>query len=396
MMTISQLCKHIMHMIHAQIHVYDINGKLKTVYGNEGGCQDLFLGDKEFLELLLKKRDQNKPIIYLETQQIIYGIVSDAEELYLVGPCCLDKNVVSASKYLIKMHGLDGKKIYPIYSTSLYMFCEIISMLFEMLSGKTLTRDEVMLQCFCDEQFKDIVQKKLLEVSFSLRENNVVHNPYSQEIREQNAIKNGDLDELQESFRQTYAGELGILAKDELRQYKNLDIVLIVLACRSAIAGGLLPEIAFSMSDAFIQRTEELKSVEEAMVFGRYAEMEYCKAVKKLIGRPRTNPILIQCKELIVQQLYTQISVKKLAHQLDINPDYLSRLFLKEEGVRLTEYIMCEKIEEAKMQLIYTDKTYDEIACTLGFASQSHFGKVFKRFNGMTPRQFQKMQKKDG
>ena len=48
-------------------------------------------------------------------------------------------------------------------------------------------------------------------------------------------------------------GKVGTLAADPLRHEKNMAIVLVVLGCRSAIAGGLLPEVAFSMSDASTQ-----------------------------------------------------------------------------------------------------------------------------------------------
>lgn len=60
-----------------------------------------------------------------------------------------------------------------------------------------------------------------------------------------------------------------LYSHDPLRQAKNLDIVLITLAGRSAIQGGLLPEIAFSMPDAFIQRAKELTNLGEAQALGR-------------------------------------------------------------------------------------------------------------------------------
>lgn len=46
------------------------------------------------------------------------------------------------------------------------------------------------------------------------------------------------MDALERSFEEDYAGTLGTLSKNKLRQYKNLGIVVITLTSRSAIRGG--------------------------------------------------------------------------------------------------------------------------------------------------------------
>lgn len=163
-----------------------------------------------------------------------------------------------------------------------------------------------------------------------------------------------------------------------MRQAKNINIVVITLACRSAITGGLLPEIAFSMSDAFIQHTEEMKDIAELWVFGRQAEMEYCRAVQELSFKAVQNPLVTRCKGMVVSQLHAKLSVKEIAGQLGITPGYLSHLFLREEGIKLTDYIIREKIEASKKQLLYTEMSLDVVANSFGFVSQSHYGQAFK------------------
>ena len=51
-------------------------------------------------------------------------------------------------------------------------------------------------------------------------------------------------------------------------------------------------------------------------------------------------------------------------------------------------YIQKEKIARAKNLLVYSDRSILEISEYLCFNSQSHFGKVFKKETGMTPRQY--------
>ena len=232
------------------------------------------------------------------------------------------------------------------------------------------------------------MKEKVHEVFQTMRESSVVHNPYSQEQREQQAIRTGDLEALYDSFGETYIGKIGTLSRNPLRQAKYLGVVLTAVSSRSAIAAGMFPEIAFSMSDAFIQRIDSVKSESEAYALMRQMEIEYCKAVRQLTGKSGDNQIIKRCKELIFQNLYTRITSQQLAEQLEVNPSYLSRLFLKEEGVKLTDFIAQKKIDVSKDRLRYTDESYTEIALALGFASQSHFGQVFKKWTNLTPKQY--------
>lgn len=388
MMRAEQICNHIIHLIHMPIHVYDEKGQQVTVYVDHGEQQDVVECDGELLKALLEKGRADYPVLYLEVRQIIYGIIKGEDRTYVIGPCSLGHTEAQTVRYLVKAHHMDPHKPYKIFSTSLDTFCEMAMMLYETVTDQMVTKEALLQKNFCDGQLLDSMQEKLHQVFYELRENSAIHNPYSQEEREQEAIRKGDLDALNRSFEESFIGKFGTLSDDPLRQAKNLNIVIITLASRSAIAGGLLPEVAFSMSDAFIQHTEELRDIAEIYVFGRQAEMEYCRAVRDLDCKVNQNPLITRCKGLVVGRLQSRLSVKEIAGQLGITPGYLSHLFLQEEGMKLTDYIVREKIEASKKQLIYSDKSLDSIAYVFGFVSQSHFGQAFKKWAGMTPKQY--------
>lgn len=120
----------------------------------------------------------------------------------------------------------------------------------------------------------------------------------------------------------------------------------------------------------------------------RQVEVEYCTAVRRLSSGSEGNTLVTRCKTLVVQKLHSRLTVKELAGQLEVTPDYLSRLFLREEGIKLSDYIIKEKINYAKQHLAYTDDAYGSLAFSLGFASQSHFGQAFKKWTKMTPKQY--------
>lgn len=388
MLTTEQLCRRIIRLIHAPIRIYDSEGYLIRVFVDKGEQQDPLVCDESLLARLMALGSEDGPRLHLESDEIIYGVIFNENNGYILGPCCLGRDAVAAAKALVRRHKMDAKVPYRVTRVTLDFFCETLLLLYEHLTDRTMNVNELYLQCFGGKELERQMQGRLLEVFYDLRETNTVHNPYSQELREQESIRTGDLEGLYRAFQESYTGRIGTLSRDPVRHAKNLAIVLITLASRSAMAGGLLPEVAYTMSDAFIQQVEELSSIGEVSALCRQAEIEYCAAVAKRSVSGSSNPLIDRCKKLVAEHLHERLSVKELAARLDITSDYLSRLFLQDEGTKLTEYILQRKIDVAKNQLIYTDNSYEAIAHALGFTSQSHFGQVFKKYTGMTPRRY--------
>lgn len=88
--------------------------------------------------------------------------------------------------------------------------------------------------------------------------------------------------------------------------------------------------------------------------------------------------------------LHEKISLTDVARLLHTNPNYISNLFGWCEGIPFTDFVLREKVALARSLLVYSQLSCREIASTLGFSSQSHFGRHFKRSSGMTPAQFQR------
>ena len=76
-----------------------------------------------------------------------------------------------------------------------------------------------------------------------------------------------------------------------------------------------------------------------------------------------------------------------------ISRTHLAARFKQITGMTLTDFILSEKTEEAKRLLISTDKSLLAIGEYLGFSSQSHFTKVFKKYSGKTPSEYRNRSK---
>lgn len=389
-MTAAQLCPYIVRLLHAPVRVYNPEGTLTKLYVDNDEQEDVLERDAAFRKQLLEKGRENHPLLHLEANQVIYGIVQGVGETYLLGPCGLTDDTISAANLLKRLHGLSPDKPYRVSSAMIDDFYCVTMMLSEAVTGKSEDFNQMWLDSFCDTVMLEDESRQMNRVFYANQENRTLHNSYQQEMREQESIRTGNREALLESFGEVSVGQIGRLASTKLRWAKNLAIVVITLASRSAIAGGVLSEIAFSMSDAFIQQVEQQQNEGDAIALARQAELEYCQAVHDMSAEAGRSTLVTDCRNLVLQQLHTRIEIQELARQLDVTPGYLSQTFLQEEGISLKDYITREKLRFAKQQLIYSNDSYETIAYTFAFSSQSHFGQVFKKREGMTPGQYRK------
>lgn len=98
---------------------------------------------------------------------------------------------------------------------------------------------------------------------------------------------------------------------------------------------------------------------------------------------------LIQSAMRYVHRNYEEeLSIERIAGELKCHPTYLSRSFKKNVGFGLAEYVKRVRIDHAVQLLAIGRFSVGEICYIVGFQDQSHFGKVFRAFVGMTPNTF--------
>lgn len=84
----------------------------------------------------------------------------------------------------------------------------------------------------------------------------------------------------------------------------------------------------------------------------------------------------------------SQISLKKIANDLNLSEGYISKCFKKHMGITIMKYAKKIRIDRAKVLLVTTTSSILEISLILGFHDQSHFHKVFKSFTGLSPSEY--------
>jgi YesN/AraC family two-component response regulator len=85
-----------------------------------------------------------------------------------------------------------------------------------------------------------------------------------------------------------------------------------------------------------------------------------------------------------------EISLEELARAAYISPSYLSKIFKRETGYTINNYLSKIRIDESKK--LMADKTLSllTICGMVGFEDQSYFSKVFKKQEGVSPAQYRK------
>lgn len=387
------LMNYISHHLHTCISRYDNTCQMISSCLARKDFPISILQPEEIIEPLITESSTRLPRIIAAEGNLIYGVVPFQNDFYIIGPNLLPDVTLHLNHRLYGLPKTETSRAL-LYECELSDYVRILLLLYHLEDEKPERETDILRENCMENAMAHNVRKSYTEVTFERNETELPHNPYDQEFREQSSIENGDIAGLRESIAEDYIGSIGTLAKNPLRHTKNLAIVLITLASRSAIRGGLSHETSYSFSDSYIQKIEECKDSVSAMQLARDAEFQYATMVHELKEQQKgvpvreKNPHIRRCKNYIYSHLHDKLTVQSLADALDINANYLSELFRKCEGISLSRYIVKEKIERAKNLLVYSDYSYIEIAAYLGFSSQSHLGTQFKNITGRTMKQY--------
>lgn len=116
----------------------------------------------------------------------------------------------------------------------------------------------------------------------------------------------------------------------------------------------------------------------------------HAPTVAPVLNKSRKEYIFERFYESLVQSYQLERSVKFYADQLCLTPKHLSGVVKEVSGKTVGEWIDELVILEAKALLNSSSMNIQEIADRLNFANQSFFGKYFKHYTGMSPKEYRK------
>lgn len=219
-------------------------------------------------------------------------------------------------------------------------------------------------------------------------ENGFIHPTHHEDMLRYHYLKQGDMRAVEEAVRTLNPDMQGTLSKDPVRNMKYLFIVTVSLAARTVVETGVPLETAYAISDLYIQKMDSMDSIEEIRLLAGKLYETYVKEIRKARKTTTFSKPIMLCLNYIDSHFNENITLDKLAEEVNLHPAYLSSLFKKETGENLRDFLIRKRIEVAQSLLSRTDYTYTQIAASLSFCSQSHFTKMFRMHTGFTPKQY--------
>ena len=100
------------------------------------------------------------------------------------------------------------------------------------------------------------------------------------------------------------------------------------------------------------------------------------------------NQLYTAILDYVVWNSTGNIKVSQMASYFGYHEKYLSTFFKNISGISLKQYLLQEKMEHAKAELMETNKTISQIGYSLGFKDSHNFSNSFKKVTGLTPSDF--------
>ncbi|MEQ7220678.1 response regulator transcription factor [Vagococcus fluvialis] len=102
----------------------------------------------------------------------------------------------------------------------------------------------------------------------------------------------------------------------------------------------------------------------------------------------RYSDLVAGAINIIATDFKMDLSLKIAAERLHVNPVYLGQLFSKETERSFSQYLNQTRIKKAQYGLLNTNKPINEVGYDVGYNNPTYFFKMFRKLNGLTPKEF--------
>lgn len=112
----------------------------------------------------------------------------------------------------------------------------------------------------------------------------------------------------------------------------------------------------------------------------------------ELINTSSYSPATIRILTYIESNYMNHIYLDDIAEHIEYNRNYMCSLFKSDTGITIVDYLNFVRIRKACEYILYSDIDLSKICYRVGFPNLSHFHRTFKKFVGMTPTAYSKME----
>ena len=164
------------------------------------------------------------------------------------------------------------------------------------------------------------------------------------------------------------------------------------------LEGSRAADRLFHDADGKIRRLFESMEAEYEAKQAGYQEIIRCHLIEILVHaarlatamapRSRMHPAAAAMAEYLSEHYAEALSLDVLSARLGYTPQYLSALFHREAGMSLSAYLQRLRVEKSCRRLAATKLPVSVIAQEAGYCDLKHFNAVFRRYAGLSPREY--------
>jgi YesN/AraC family two-component response regulator len=149
----------------------------------------------------------------------------------------------------------------------------------------------------------------------------------------------------------------------------------------------ILDHIYYSYNRNFLKGTSETEDL-LLLLLQILNEIEILHSNNEVFANmPIKNTL--RYSEIIMQWIEThyaeEVTLKQIAAEAHLSLSYISRIFRKETGSNITDYLTARRIREACLLLNTTDLSVEQIGIKVGIPNASYFNQIFKGITKTTP-----------
>jgi AraC-like DNA-binding protein len=114
------------------------------------------------------------------------------------------------------------------------------------------------------------------------------------------------------------------------------------------------------------------------------------ETVREIGSRKNISSVTEEVIEIIEKNFREKLSLARISKEMHYSLPYISAIFKKETGFSFTDYLQNRRLEETCRLLRETELPVSTVAESVGYQNVKFFGKLFKRFTGLSPREYRK------
>lgn len=167
---------------------------------------------------------------------------------------------------------------------------------------------------------------------------------------------------------------------------RNKIIEALVLASHASRVDGM-EEIDYFDYTCHINTLMELRD-NELIEWAFQKFIDITGYVKKHNAIDYSNKIVQATKEYLEANYSEEISLEDAAEQVNISPQYFSKLIKKNTGFNFIDWLSMLRVKKAKELLTNSSLTVKEVCFMVGYKDPNYFSRIFKKRIGMTPSEY--------